>query len=72
MAQTDKAMRKSDRQVEIDMSDEPMTIKEAAEFFKVDVQAMYKRVQRKVVQFHKDGRRLYFFKKELIAGLKAK
>ncbi|WP_170857790.1 helix-turn-helix domain-containing protein [Xylanibacter ruminicola] len=54
------------------MSDEPMTIKEAAEFFKIDVQAMYKRVQRKMVQFHKDGRRLYFFKKELIAGLKAK
>ena len=49
MAQTDKAMRKSDRQVEIDMSDEPMTIKEAAEFFKIDVQAMYKRVQRKMV-----------------------
>ena len=72
MAQTDKAMRKSDRQVEIDMSDEPMTIKEAAEFFKVDVQSIYKRVQRKMVQFHKDGRRLYFFKKELIAGLKAK
>lgn len=65
-------MRKSDKQVEIDVSDEAMTIKEAAEFFKIDVQAMYKRVQRNMVLFHRNGRRLYFFRKELIAGLKAK
>ncbi len=65
-------MRKSDKQVEIDVSDEAMTIKEAAEFFKIDVQAMYKRVQRNMVLSHRNGRRLYFFRKELIAGLKAK
>lgn len=65
-------MRKSDKQVDIDLDDELMTIKDAAIFFKIDIQAMYKRVQRQKVKYHKVGSRLYFFKKELIAGVKMK
>jgi len=60
-------MKKKVSLVPEDLCDEVFTIEEAAKFFKTSKDAMYKRVQRKRVPFHKDGSRVNFLRSELTA-----
>jgi excisionase family DNA binding protein len=42
------------------------TVKEAAEFLHISTSTIYRLVNNRSLPFHKQGRRLYFFKRELI------
>ncbi len=43
-----------------------LTIQEAAEFLKVTVPSLYSKVSRKEIPVNKPGRRLYFYKNDLL------
>jgi len=48
-----------------------LTIQEAAEFLKVTVPSLYSKVSRKEIPVNKPGRRLYFYKNDLLDWVRA-
>jgi len=48
-----------------------LTIQEAAEFLKVTGPSLYSKVSRKEIPVNKPGRRLYFYKDDLLAWVRA-
>lgn len=63
-------MSKAKNAIAVDVNDEILTPKEAADFCKVSRWALYKRVKSGQVISHKIGNRLYFLKSELISNIK--
>ena len=53
----------------INMNDEVMYVEDAAKFYHIEKDALYKRIRRGRVPFHKSGRKYIFLKSELIAGI---
>jgi len=50
--------------------DKPINIQEAAKFLNLSVPTIYSKVSRNEIPYAKQGKRLYFFKKDLLAYLK--
>jgi excisionase family DNA binding protein len=48
----------------------PITIEQAARFTYKEVPTIYGLVHRRKIPFHKNGKRLYFFKSELVEWIK--
>ena len=55
---------------EVDVNDDILTPNQAGALFGVSGWAMYKRVKKGISPGHYMGRRLYFLKSELVAGLR--
>lgn len=51
--------------------DAPLDIREAAVFIKKEVPTIYTMVREERIPFHKNGKKLYFFKQELIDWIKS-
>lgn len=51
-------------------SEEILTVKEAAEFLNLSIYSIYAKTSRKEIPYHKSGRKLHFFKVDLINWLK--
>lgn len=54
-----------------DTVEKPCNVSEAAEFTDLEEPTIYKHVKNRTIPFHKQGRKLYFFKSELVAWIKA-
>lgn len=54
-----------------DIKDEILNAEEAGKIFGVDASAMYKRAKKRSFPSHRDGRRVFFVKSELIAYIKS-
>lgn len=52
-------------------SDDLLTIKDAARFLNLSVPTIYSKVCRKEIPVNKQGKRLYFYKSELVDWIKA-
>lgn len=52
-------------------ADELLTIEDAAKFLNLSVPTIYSKVCRKEIPVNKQGKRLYFYKSELIAWIKS-
>lgn len=51
-------------------SEEILTVKEAAEYLNLSIYSIYAKTSRKEIPYHKSGRKLHFFKVDLINWLK--
>ena len=47
-----------------------MTIKEAGEFLKLSVPTLYGHASKNIIPYNKKGKRIYFYKSELISWIK--
>lgn len=63
-------LAKSEDQIQAEQEDELLSVPEAADFLKLSPATVYSKKNRGELPYHKPGKRLYFFKKELIAYLK--
>lgn len=60
-----------DRHHSTQEADELLTIEDAAKFLNLSVPTIYSKVCRKEIPVNKQGKRLYFYKSELIAWIKS-
>lgn len=60
-------MKKVKTNTAIDINDDILSVREAAELFDINPKAMYKRTERGQVPFHKVRGRKYFLKSELLS-----
>ena len=60
-------MKRTKANAEIDINDDILSVREAAELFDIKPKAMYKRTERGQVPFHKVRGRTYFLKSELLS-----
>ena len=60
-------MKRTKTNTAIDINDDILSVREAAELFDIKPKAMYKRTERGQVPFHKVRGRTYFLKSELLS-----
>jgi excisionase family DNA binding protein len=50
--------------------DSPLDSEQAASFINLELPTLYNLVQKRKIPFHRQGKKLYFFKKDLVSWIK--